>query len=228
MTDEAPGARRFSAIVFDCDGVLADSEPLVDRVISADLTARGWPLTPHEAGSVFFGIAIPSMVPIIEAHLGSLPETWAQEIKYRIADTMAREVEPVPGAPEALAAVSAAGMPMALASNSSRLELKAKLDRLGFTAAFAGRIFSFEDVPRPKPNPDLYLAAAAACGADPAGCVVIEDSATGVRAGVAAGCTVFGLSRVTDPKALSTAGASLIFPDLAQLPGLLGLSVDAT
>lgn len=224
MADKEPSAKRFSAVLFDCDGVLADSEPLVDRVISADLSARGWPLTPHEAGSVFFGIAVPSMVPIIEAHLGSLPETWAQEMKYRIAETMAQEVEPVPGAAEALAMVSAARIPMALASNSSRMELTAKLNRLGFTAAFAGHIFSFEDVPRPKPHPDLYVAAAAACGADPSNCVVIEDSATGVRAGVAAGCTVFGLSRVTDSEALRVAGAALTFADLAQLPELLGLA----
>ena len=112
---------------------------------------------------------------------------------------------------------------MALASNSSRVELDAKLTRLGFAEFFEGRVFSFEDVPRPKPEPDIYLAAAAACGADPTECVVVEDSAAGVRAGVAAGCAVFGFCAVTEPEVLLAASASTVFTQLSQLPERLGL-----
>ena len=214
-----------SAILFDCDGVLADSEPVVNRVVAADLSARGWPLTPDEAGAMFLGLAFPAMVPLVEAQVGPLPADWTQTLKHRTAETMALEVTPVPGAAELLATVRAAGVPIALASNSSRVELTAKLTRLGFTEAFAGRIFSFEDVPRPKPEPDIYLVAAAACGADPADCVVIEDSAAGVQAGVAAGCTVFGFAQVTEPEVLLAAGARTVFTELSRLPKLLGLRV---
>lgn len=220
MTDETI---KFSAILFDCDGVLADSEPVVNRVVAADLSARGWMLTPDEAGAIFLGMALPDMVPIIEAQVGALPADWTQYLKERTAEVMAREVTPVPGAAELLAAVRAAGLPIALASNSSRVELAAKLTRLGFTEAFEGRIFSFEDVQRPKPHADIYLEAALACGADPAECVVVEDSGTGVRAGVAAGCTVFGFAHVTEPEVLLAAGANSVFTDLSQLPELLGL-----
>lgn len=211
------------AILFDCDGVLADSEPVVNRVVAADLSARGWPLTPDEAGAIFLGMSLPTMVPLVEAQVGPLPEGWTQDLKQRAADAMTAEVTPIPGAAAILEAVLAAKLPMALCSNSSRLELTAKLTRLGFTEAFGNQVFSFEDVPRAKPHPDIYLAAAAACGAKPADCVVIEDSAMGTRAGVAAGCTVLGFAHVTDPEVLLAAGASAIFTEMTQLPGLLGL-----
>lgn len=213
----------LSAILFDCDGVLADSEPVVNRVVAADLSARGWPLTPDEAGAMFLGLAFPAMVPLVEAQVSPLPKDWTQDLKHRTAEAMSREVTPVPGAAELLSAVRAAGIPVALASNSSRVELDAKLTRLGFAEAFEGRVFSFEDVLHPKPQPDIYLAAASACGADPAECIVVEDSAAGVRAGVAAGCTVFGFCAVTEPEVLLAAGARTVFTQLSQLPERLGL-----
>ncbi len=216
-------ATIISAVLFDCDGVLADSEPVANRVVAADLSARGWLLTPDEAGAIFLGMALPDMVPLIEAQVGALPADWTQYLKERTAGVMAREVTPIPGAADLLAVVRAAGLPLALASNSSRLELTTKLTRLGFTEAFEGRIFSFEDVLLPKPQPDIYLAAASACGADPTECVVVEDSAAGVRAGVAAGCTVFGFAHVTDPEMLLAAGAHTVFTELSQLPERLGL-----
>ncbi|MFT8242872.1 HAD family hydrolase [Roseomonas sp. BN140053] len=211
------------AVLFDCDGVLADSEHLVDILVAEELGARGWTLTPEEAGRIFLGKSLPDMVPIIEARLGPLPADWPATFAARVAWTMERQVPPIPGAPEAVAAVRAAGLPVAVASNSGRAELIVKLRRLGLTEAFAGRVFSFQDVPRPKPHPDIYLAAAAACGVAPARCAVIEDSAVGARAGVAAGCRVLGFCRDTDPAVLRAAGASAVFRDMAELPALLGL-----
>lgn len=90
--------RGFKAVLFDCDGVLADSEHLVDRVVSEDLTARGWALTPQESGAVFLGMALPDMAPVVKAKLGHLPPDWTQELKRKVTETMAREVPPVPGA----------------------------------------------------------------------------------------------------------------------------------
>jgi HAD superfamily hydrolase (TIGR01509 family) len=216
--------RRPAAVLFDCDGVLANSEPLVNRVIAADLTLRGWPMAPHEAGHTFLGTALPDMVPRIEAVVGKLPADWMSLISHRVAAVMKEEVEPVPGAPEALQAIASFEIPLAVASNSTRLELGTKLHRLGFTSLFSGRILSFEDVPRPKPWPDIYLAAASACAASPENCVVIEDSLPGVRAGIAAGCCVLGFAKELSREQLEAEGAQP-FEDMRQLPALLGLRV---
>lgn len=219
--------RGFKAVLFDCDGVLADSEHLVDRVLAEDLTARGWVLTPEESGAVFLGMALPDMAPVVKAKLGHLPPDWTEQLKRKVTETMAREVPPVPGAEALLQRLRRSPLPLALASNSSRLELSAKLGRLGFAPYFGDRIFSFEDVARPKPHPDIYLAAAAACGAAPGDCAVVEDSPTGARAGVAAGCRVLGFCRRTEPEALRAVGVSALFGDLSELPGLLGLDEEA-
>jgi len=218
-------ARRPAAVLFDCDGVLADSEPLVNRVIAADLTRRGWTMTPDEAGRTFLGTALPDMVPRIEAAVGTLPADWMSLISCRTAAVMKEEVEPVSGAPEALQAIVSYGIPIAVASNSTRLELGAKLHRLGFESLFSGRILSFEDVPRPKPWPDIYLAAARACSAAPQDCVVVEDSLPGVRAGIAAGCRVLGFAKELGCEQLAAEGAHP-FTDMRQLPALLGLGAD--
>ena len=213
---------RPAAVLFDCDGVLADSEMLVNRLVAAELTARGWPMDAIEARETFLGLALPDMLPVIEARCGRLPADWGQRLGATIARALDAEVEPVPGAMAAVAAVAAAGLPVACCSNSARGELAAKMARLGLAEVFAGRLFSFEDVARPKPAPDLYLAAAAACGVPPAACAVIEDSLTGARAGIAAGCRVYGLTRETDAAVLAAVGA-IPFADMADLPRLLGV-----
>jgi HAD superfamily hydrolase (TIGR01509 family) len=210
-------------VLFDCDGVLADSEALAGRLVAEELTALGWRMTAAEAEEHFLGMALPAMRPVVEARVGPLPAGWAEALSLRLAAAMCREAEPVPGAVEAVRAVARAGLPVAVASNSGRAELEAKLERLGLAGLFAGRVFSFEDVPRPKPAPDIYLAAARSCGAPPGDCVVVEDSLLGVRAGVSAGCRVLGLARVTDASVLRAAGA-LPFASMAALPELLGLA----
>ncbi|MEN0075142.1 MAG: HAD family phosphatase [Paracraurococcus sp.] len=215
-----PGPPR--AVLFDCDGVLADSEGLVNRIVAEDLTARGWRLSGEEAHEAFLGMALPDMLPVIEARVGRLPPRWAQALAHRITGAMLVELEPVPGAEAAVRAVIAAGLPVAVASNSGREELQAKLRRLGLAEAFGDRVLSFEDVARPKPAPDLYRAAAEACGVPPAECAVVEDSLLGARAGIAAGCRVFGFARGTDAAVLAAVGARP-FAAMAELPGLLGL-----
>lgn len=210
------------AVLFDCDGVLADSEMLVNAIVADQLTALGWPMTASESREAFLGLSLPDMVPRIEARVGPLPDGWAQEISLLLAVEMTRNTPPVPGAIEAVLSVVAAGIPVAVASNSARAELAAKLRALGLAEIFGARVFSFEDVPRPKPWPDMYLAAAAACGAAPGDCVVIEDSVPGVRAGRAAGCRVLGFAHET-PRAVLAAHGAEPFGAMADLPGLLGL-----
>ncbi len=181
------------AVLFDCDGVLADSETLSNRIVAEEITALGWALDGHAAQEAFLGLSLPDMIPIIEGRVGPLPPGWGLALSHRIAREMELGVEAMPGALAALEAVAAAGLPMAVCSNSARAEVGMKMRVLGFEAFFAGRIFSFQDVARPKPAPDLYVAAAIACGAEPAQCLVVEDSATGVAAGLAAGCRVVSL-----------------------------------
>lgn len=215
--------RRPAAVLFDCDGVLADSEGLVNAVVAEDLTARGWRISALQAKETFLGMAAPDMIPMIEARIGhALPPDWIPVLSHRIAGAMMRSLRPIEGAPEAVAAVVAAGIPVAVASNSAREELGAKLAALGLAEVFGDRVLSFEDVARPKPAPDIYLAAARACGADPAACVVVEDSLLGARAGIAAGCRVLGLARETEAGIFAAIGAEPI-DGLDALAGKLGL-----
>ncbi len=221
-----PLAVRPRAVLFDCDGVLADTEALVNRIVAADLTERGWRLSGDQARETFLGMALPDMLPMIEARVGVLPARWAHDLSYRIAATLEAEAAPVPGAIEAVQAVVAAGLAVAVASNSGRAELISKLERLGLASLLGNRVFSFEDVPRPKPAPDIYRAAAAACGVRPDECVVVEDSLLGARAGIAAGCRVLGLARETDASVLAAVGA-VPFARMQDLPHLLGLQEHA-
>jgi len=214
--------RRPAAVLFDCDGVLADSEAVVNAIVAEALTALGWPLTAAEAQQEFLGLALPDMLPRIEAQVGRLPEDWPYDLSRRIAAAMTERTMAIPGAVEAVRRVSAAGVAVACASNSARLELAAKLRGLGLAGVFGARVFSHEDVDRPKPWPDMYRAAAEACGAAPADCVVVEDSAPGVRAGLAAGCRVLGFARETPASLLRALGAAP-FTAMDELPGLLGL-----
>lgn len=185
------------AVLFDCDGVLADTEALHDRLVAEEITALGWEITPEECAKRFRGLAWEAMRPIIEGRLGpdSVPATFHRDIVRRVLHALEHETIPVPGAQDAITAIRAAGIAVAVASNSSSAELATKLRRLGLAETFRGRAFSVNDVEHPKPAPDMYRAAAAACGADPHRCVVVEDSVAGARAGVAAGCRVLGLDR---------------------------------
>ncbi|RKK03297.1 HAD family hydrolase [Pseudoroseomonas wenyumeiae] len=213
---------RPAAVLFDCDGVLADSEALVSRMVAEDLTARGWPVTAEQCQGIFLGRAIPDMVPVIERQVGPLPAEWPAELSALIAARMRQDTPAMPGALAVVRALAEAGVPIACASNSGRDELAAKLEGLKLAALFGDRVFSYQDVPRPKPAPDMYLAAAAACGAAPRDCVVVEDSALGTRAGIAAGCRVMGFAHET-PAALLEAEGATPFTRMEDLPRLLGI-----
>ena len=219
---ESRGLMRPAAVLFDCDGVLADSEYAVNAIVAEDLAGRGWAMTAAECQETFLGMAATAMLPVIEARVGPLPADWLASLSHRIAACMLAELQPIPGAPEAVRTVVAAGLPVAVASNSAREELGAKLRRLGLAEVFAGRMLSYQDVARPKPAPDLYRAAAQACGMAPGDCVVVEDSLLGAQAGIAAGCRVLGLTHSTDASVFRGIGATP-FAAMRDLPGLLGL-----
>jgi HAD superfamily hydrolase (TIGR01509 family) len=216
---------RPQAVLFDCDGVLADSEALHNRIIAEEVSALGWPMDGAEAERRFIGLSWRNIVPLVEARLGpgSVPADFVEGVVARVLRALHQEVVPVPGVLSAVQAIVAAGIPVAVASNSSRPELATKLRGLGLEEIFRGRAYCYDDVAAPKPAPDMYLAAAASCGADPRHCVVVEDSVTGSRAGRAAGCRVLGFTHAANAATLLAVGAEP-FDDMRDLPGLLGLA----
>lgn len=213
------------AVLFDCDGVLADTEAMHNRIIAEEISALGWEMTPAECEKHFMGLSWEAIIPRVEARLGpdSVPADFIAGVIRRVLHCLREEVPPVPGVLAALRAIVAAGIPVAVASNSSRPELATKLAMMGLAETFRGRAFSYNDVENPKPAPDMYRLAAAACGADPHHCVVVEDSVTGARAGRAAGCRVLGYAHATPAAHLVAVGAET-FSSMDELPALLGLT----
>jgi len=208
-------------VIFDCDGVIVDSEPVSNRIIAEELTARGWPMGTDEATRRFLGVTLHDIQPIIEGRLARpLPARWRDDLTDRIVQALAEEATAIPEAIEALHALTGMGVPWRVASNSSHPEMAAKFARLGISALVAGRVHSHTDVARGKPAPDLFLAAAAAEGADPSECLVIEDSLPGVRAAVAAGMDCLAYTPHSDGALLRAAGA-VPFRAMADLPRLI-------
>lgn len=227
MTPETMLAGRTAPlrlVIFDCDGVLVDSESIANRIIAAELSAIGWPMTPPEADHLFLGMTLPDMMPIIEAHTGKpLPDGWRDRIRAEFIDVLGQEVTAIEGAVAALDGVTALGLAWRIASNSSHEEMRVKFARIGITDKVAGRTHSHRDVQRGKPAPDLFLATAAAEGVPPSACVVIEDSTTGARAAAAAGMDCLGYAPYGDGAALRTVGA-IPFRSMYDLARLISLA----
>ena len=218
---------RFDAVLFDCDGVLVDSEPITNGVLRDMLEELGWTLTRDECLRIFVGKAVKDEAALIERHTGrAVTPGWLGEFWARRNAALERDLVEIEGAPAAVRVLHAAlGGRIACASGADRGKVRLQLEKIGLLDAFEGRIFSGHEMPRSKPFPDVYLAAAAALGVDPARCAVIEDTVTGAQAGVAAGATVFGYSPGglghSGAEALRGAGACEIFSDMARLPALL-------
>ena len=217
----------FEAILFDCDGVLVDSEPITNGVLCQMLNEAGWPLPPEECMRLFIGKTVRSEAARIEAATGRpLTDAWMAEFYARRNLRLRAELAAIPNAPEAVRAVHARLQGrIACASGADRQKVEMQLEQVGLAPWFAGRIFSGHEMPRTKPAPDVYLAAAAALGVPPARCLVVEDTVTGVLAGVAAGATVLGFSPPAaghgSPDALRAAGAVQVLTDMAQLPAII-------
>ncbi|MDA8453825.1 HAD family phosphatase [Acidovorax sp. GBBC 3334] len=217
----------FDAVLFDCDGVLVDSEPITHRVLRAMLEEAGWRLTMEECMRIFIGKAVRSEAARIEAHTGRpLTDAWMAVFYERRNAALAADLEAIPGALRAVEAAHArtAGR-IACASGADRHKVELQLAKVGLQPLFEGRVFSGHEMPRTKPAPDVYLAAAAALGVPPGRCLVVEDTVTGVTAGVAAGATVVGYSPTAwghDPaQALRAAGAVQVIGSMDALPALL-------
>jgi HAD superfamily hydrolase (TIGR01509 family) len=214
----------FDAVLFDCDGVLVDSEPIVNRVLAEMLGELGWAIDVAETMRIFVGKMVRDEAALIEARTGFvLTEDWLERFRRRRDAALARELAEVAGAPAAVRELHAAlrGR-VAVASGADRRKVELQLRKVGLLDCFAGRVFSGQEQPRGKPHPDVYLAAAAALGVAPARCAVVEDTVTGARAGFAAGATVFGYAPDHGgAAALRAVGAAQVFGDMRRLPALL-------
>jgi HAD superfamily hydrolase (TIGR01509 family) len=214
--------KSIELVIFDCDGVLVDSERTAVRVDAAVLADLGWELTDSEFVDRFVGRSTSSMRKDIETHLGrSLPPNWEEETENRYQEAFLSELKPVDGIVEALDALSGLHLPACIASGGSHGKMRLTLGLTGLLSRFEGRIFSVTEVERGKPAPDLFLYAAQRMGVAPDRCVVVEDSQYGVQAARAAGMRAFGYAGGLTPAQWLEGPDTVVFDDMRALPALL-------
>jgi HAD superfamily hydrolase (TIGR01509 family) len=214
----------ISLVIFDCDGVLVDTERIAVRIDVIVLAELGWPMTEAEVVERFMGRSDEEMTADIEAHLGRrLPASWEEPFRHLYRQAFEAELEPVAGVVEALDAIA---IPTCVASSGTHEKIQFTLGLTGLYERFAGRIFSVSDVARGKPAPDLFLHAAARMGVPPAQCAVVEDSRYGVEAARAAGMRVFGYAGGLAPGGSLAGHQTVVFEDMRDLPRLLARAAD--
>ncbi|MFC3686276.1 HAD family hydrolase [Hydrogenophaga luteola] len=211
--------KQFDAVLFDCDGVLVDSEPITNGVLRQMLNEAGWALTPAECEHHFIGRAVRDQRALIEAETGKpLTEEWMRAFYERRNQRLMAELQAVQGALDAVIAAHGhtAGR-IACASGADRPKVVMQIGMAGMARYFEDRIFSGHDLPRSKPHPDVYLAAAAHLGVDPTRCLVIEDTATGAQAGLTAGATVWGYCQYGDGRAFDGMPVARVLHHMGEL-----------
>ena len=212
-------SNRIRLVIFDCDGVLVDSERIAVRVDVLVLAELGWVMTEAEVVERFMGRTDEYMVSQIEAHLGRpLPANWEEPFRRLYREAFEAGLKPVPGILEVLDELAA---PTCVASSGTHERIRYTLGLTGLYARFAGRIFSASDVARGKPAPDLFLHAANRMGADPSECAVVEDSRYGLEAARAAGMRAFGYAGGLTPRHRLEGVGTVVFQDMRELPRLL-------
>lgn len=209
------------AVIFDCDGVVVDTEPATLLLLQQDFAERGLSLTLDDLNRDFVGSVMAEVGSRARVLGADIPEDWVERFYARLYEHLAQGVALVPGILTVLDRLDAAGIPYAIGSNGSPEKMLVTLGQFpGLTQRFRAVLSGQADT-LPKPAPDLYLAAARALHTAPADCVVIEDSPTGARAARAAGIRCFGYAPEGNP-ALAQEGA-VLFTDMATLPALLEL-----
>jgi HAD superfamily hydrolase (TIGR01509 family) len=206
------------AVIFDCDGVLVDTELVGNAVLAELITELGIATTREQAIETYMGRSMASCLAMLEERLGHPPpEDFAE--RYRVGTEAAwrRELRPVPGIEAALDRI---GLPSCVASSGGHERIRLTLGLTGLLPRFEGRIFSATEVEHGKPAPDLFLHAAERMGFDPSSTAVVEDTVPGVTAASAAGMRALAFARLVPAAALEAAGGE-VFEDMAQLPDLL-------
>lgn len=206
-------------VIFDCDGVLVDSERLAVRVEARLLSELGWSLTEADVLDRFVGRSDAYMLGEIEAALGRPVPDWQNRYEQRLHSAFRAELTAVEGIETALDQLTVA---TCVASSGTHGKLRLTLGLTGLYERFAGRIFSTTEVEHGKPAPDLFLHAAARSGVTPDRCMVIEDSRSGVEAARAAGMRSLGYAGGLTPPSWLEGRDTIVFENMADLPGLLG------
>lgn len=187
MTDQT------DLIIFDCDGVLVDSEPLSNAVMAEHITRLGWAMDGHKSIRLFKGKTMAQVHTAVEAQLGkSIDKKWTSAFHLDQEQRMRQDLTVVAGVNDLIARVRAAGLHSCVASQGSHEKMAISLGLTGLWGQFEGRIFSARDVANPKPAPDLFLHAAIQMNVSPTRCIVIEDSSTGITGALAAKMRVIG------------------------------------
>lgn len=209
-------------IIFDCDGVLVDTETISNRVLAEAITEAGYPLTTEDSVRLFKGGRIKSLPPRLESEFGlTLKPDFLDRFFEKQLRILGEETEAIPGIHALLDGLDARGVGYCVASQASVKKMSITLGKTGLWDRFEAHMFSADMVANPKPAPDLFLHAASTMGWDPAAVTVVEDSPTGATAAVAAGMRVIGFALETDPGALEAVGVTHIARDMEEIALLL-------
>jgi HAD superfamily hydrolase (TIGR01509 family) len=210
----------FEAVLFDCDGVLVDSEAITCGVLRDMFEEQGWRMSLAECMQRFVGHTVKSQRNLIEAHTGvPLTDAWLDQFFERRNQRLQLSLRAIEGVHEAVAHLHGrCDGRIAVASGADRFKVEMMLRQVGLMGFFEGRIFSGHETPRSKPYPDVYLAAAAHLQVDPSRWLVIEDTTVGITAGVAAGATVWAYAPAgADARSLEAAGEVRVFDHMQGL-----------
>ncbi|MEX0692805.1 MAG: HAD family hydrolase [Rhodospirillales bacterium] len=211
-------------IIFDCDGVLVDSEIISNRVLAAHLSRFGYPVTGAESRARFIGRTIPGIIKMVTDAGVTLPDDFEATLREKDIVAFARELRPVNGMQSTLEQLG--GFRKCVASSGSPDKIRRNLETTGLLHYFDPFLFSARDVKKPKPAPDIFLLAADRMGFAADRCTVIEDTPLGIEAARRAGMRAFGFIGAShrvpaDEKMLLQAGADRVFADMTHLPSLL-------
>ncbi len=211
--------------IFDCDGVLVDSEVISNQVLVSALAAEGLQMTLTECRRNFQGLLLTDIASRVVQLLGRrLPDDWVECYERDRDSAFLRDLHPVDGAADAVRRISAGSVPVCVASQGKMEKTELTLGRTGLRGLFGpDALFSAYSVPRGKPHPDLFLHAAAVMGVEYGHCIVVEDSPSGVAAAVAAGMVAIGYTADSDESALADAGAQILIASMHELPARLAL-----
>ncbi len=208
----------YDLIIFDCDGVLVNSEPLANQVYVQILEEHGHQVNSEEYMREFSGASITQRLQVTSQKLNwTPPSNFTSTFQERLAELSKQVLEPVPGIHELIESLT---VPVCIGSNGTRSEILLRLKLANLTEFFGDAIFSGLEVPHPKPAPDVFLAAAQSFNIPPSRCIVIEDSIPGVTAGVRAGMKVYGYAAFTSAEMLQAAGA-IPFANMMELKSML-------
>ena len=212
---------ELKLVIFDCDGVLVDSEQITNRVFSEMLNELGLSVTLDDMFEKFVGRSTAYCYDLIGEMLQRpVPADFMEQCQQRTNAALSTELKAVDGIEYVIDALSARRVDFCVASNGTHEKMKTTLGITGLLSRFANRLFSVTEVARGKPAPDVFLHAARQRGAAPSQCHVVEDTPTGVRAGVAAGMRVYGYCAFTPRHRLMEAGAHVTVDDMRKLPEL--------